>query len=166
LPSLNFKQKNKNMKKLILSVIVLFSASVMISQTVDDYMEVQRGVLKTEKKAIVAEAMQFTEAESTVFWPLYNEYNDKMYVLNTKVYNLIKDYAEHYGETMTNEKAVEIWTNSMKIEAELASLERTYFKKFQKILSGKKAARYFQLENKINNLINAELALEIPLMDE
>ncbi len=128
-------------------------------------MEVQRGVLKTEKKAVVAEAMTFTEEESTVFWPLYNEYNDKMYVLNTKVYNLIKDYAEHF-ETMTDEKAVELWNENMKVKAEIAKLEKTYFNKFQKILPGKKASRYFQLESKIRTLINAEIAVEIPLMEE
>jgi hypothetical protein len=32
----------------------------------DDYIEVQRDVLKTEKKAVVAETMQFTDAVSTV----------------------------------------------------------------------------------------------------
>jgi hypothetical protein len=42
---------------------------------------------------------------------------------------------------MTNEKAIEIWTNSMKVESELAKLEHTYFKKFQGKLSGKKAAK-------------------------
>ena len=154
------------MKKVLLSLIVLFTTSMIIGQTLDDYMEVQREVLKTEKKAVVAEAMQFTDAESAVFWPLYNEYNEKMYIHNTDMYKLIKEYAEHYGEKMTDEKAVEIWNNSMKIEAALAKLQRSYFKKFQGILSGKKAARYMQLENKINALIAAELALEIPLMEE
>jgi hypothetical protein len=128
-------------------------------------MEVQRGVLKTEKKAVVADAMSFTEEESTVFWPLYNEYNDKMYTLNTKGYNLIKDYAKNF-ESMTDEKAVELWNENMKVKAELAKLEKTYFKKFQKIIPAKKAARYFQLESKIRTLVNAELALEIPLLEE
>ncbi|RLD34225.1 MAG: hypothetical protein DRI88_03770 [Bacteroidetes bacterium] len=151
-------------KTLITLLIVAFSISLS-AQNTDDYMEVQRGVLKTEKKAVVAEAMTFTEEESTVFWPLYNEYNDKMYVLNTKVYNLIKDYADHF-ETMTDEKAVELWNENMKVKAEIAKLEKTYFNKFQKILPGKKASRYFQLESKIRTLINAEIAVEIPLMEE
>jgi len=154
------------MKKLFIAIAVLFLGTTLSAQTLDDYMEVQRGVLKTEKKAVVAEAMQFTDAESTVFWPLYNEYNEKMYVSNTKLYNLIKEYAKNFETSMTDEKAVEIWTNVMKVKTELAKLERSYFKKFQGILSGKKAARYMQLENKIRTLINAELALEIPLMEE
>jgi len=154
------------MKKILFGMVMIFLGTTLFAQTLDDYMEVQRGVLKTEKKAIVAEAMQFTDAESTVFWPLYNEYNEKMYVSNTKLYNLIKEYAKNFETSMTDEKAVEIWTNVMKVKTELAKLERSYFKKFQGILSGKKAARYMQLENKIRTLINAELALEIPLMEE
>ena len=86
------------MKKSFITLLILAFGISLSAQNLDDYMEVQRGVLKTEKKAIVAETMNFTEAESTVFWPLYNEYNDKMYVLNTKVYNLIKDYAKEVND--------------------------------------------------------------------
>jgi hypothetical protein len=153
------------MKKLFITLSVVIFGISLSAQNTDDYMEVQRGVLKTEKKAVVADAMSFTEEESTVFWPLYNEYNDKMYTLNTKGYNLIKDYAKNF-ESMTDEKAVELWNENMKVKAELAKLEKTYFKKFQKIIPAKKAARYFQLESKIRTLVNAELALEIPLLEE
>ena len=153
------------MKKIFFGMVMIFLGTTLFAQTLDDYMEVQRGVLKTEKKAVVAEAMQFTDAESTVFWPLYNEYNDKKYTLNTKVYQLIKKFADNY-ETMSDETAIELWQENMKIKQELTKLEKSYFKKFQGILSGKKATRYMQLENKIKALINAEIALEIPLMEE
>ena len=153
------------MKKLILSFIVLFSASIMISQNTDAYMEVERAALKTEKKAFVADAMDLTDAESGPFWALYNEYNDKQYVVNTKVYENLKDYAEHY-ETITDEKALELWGNHMKYMNELAKLRNTYFKKFQKILPGKKVARYFQIEYKVWVLISAQLAVEIPLVGD
>lgn len=153
------------MKKSIITLVILIFGISVFAQNLDDFMEVQRGVLKTEKKAVVAEAMSFTEEESSVFWPLYNEYNEKMYELNTKTYNVIKDYAANF-ETLTDEKAVSLMNSAMHIEKELSSLEKTYFKKFQKILPGKKAARYFQLENKIKSLIAAEMALEIPLLDE
>lgn len=153
------------MKKLVLGLSMLFFAASMMAQNINDYMEVERAALKTEKKAIVAEAMQLTEAESTAFWPLYNEYNDKTYLVNTKVYNTIVDYADNFM-SITDEKAIELYTSSMKHKQELAKLEKSYFKKFQKIMPGKKAARYFQVENKIKMLIDAEIALEIPLIEE
>jgi len=153
------------MKKIILGLSFVFFAVAMMAQNTHDYMEVERAALKTEKKALVADAMELTEDESKVFWPLYNEYNEKQYVINTKVYNTIIDYAENF-DTLTDEKALELWNSSMKNVDELSKLKKTYFKKFQKILAGKKAVRYFQIENKVWALINAQLALEIPLMQE
>ena len=153
------------MKKIVLGISLLFFAATMMAQNTKDYMEVERAALKTEKKAIITASMDFTEEESKVFWPLYNEYSEKKYLVNTKIYDNIIDFADNY-ETMTDEKAITIWTNSMKYNDELAKLQKTYFKHFLKILPGKKAARYFQVENKIKMLINAQLALEIPLMEE
>jgi len=153
------------MKKIVLGFSMLFFAATMFAQSTNDYMEVERAALKTEKKAIIVEAMAFTDEESKVFWPLYNEYSEKKYVINTNVYTNITDYADNY-EALSGEKAIELWNNSMKYKGELAKLEKSYFKKFLKILPGKKAARYFQLENKLNMLIQAELAIEIPLIQE
>jgi hypothetical protein len=152
------------MKKLILTISFALFAVFAFSQSVNDYLEIQRGVLKTEKKAIVAEAMQLTDIESKTFWPLYNEYSEKLYILDTKVYNLILKYSNDF-EGLTNEQAIELWKENMKIKREMAKLETTYFKKFQKILTGNKLLRYFQLENKIETLVAAEMALEIPLAE-
>ena len=153
------------MKKLLFVFAGLFLGATLYSQSVDDYMEVQRAALKTEKKAIVADAMQLTDAESEVFWPVYNEYNDKMYGVNTKLYNLIKEFADNY-DMMTDEKAVEITGEVLKYDQEALNLKKQYFKKFQKVLSGKQVLRYFQVENKIKALIDAQIASEIPLLEK
>lgn len=153
------------MKKLLFGIALIYSSFGLFAQNANDYLEVTREVLKTEKKALIAEAMELTEAESPAFWSLYNEYNEKMYVINTKLFDVIKDYSEHY-ENMSNEKAVELWTNAMEIETDLLKLEKTYFKKFLKILPGTKAVRYLQAENKVKNLVDAQLALQVPLFEE
>ena len=152
------------MKKIIYALVILLFAGVTYSQTSNDYLEVQREVLKTEKKAFVAEAMQLTEAESTVFWPLYNEYNEKMYILDTKIYDLVLKFSKEY-ETLTDEQAIELWKESQSIRADIFKLEKSYLKKFQKILSGKKVLRYFQVESKIDKLMAAQQTLEIPLAE-
>jgi hypothetical protein len=100
------------MKKVIFAFTLVFVGSVLMSQSADDYIEIQRSVLKTEKKAAITEVMQFTEAESEVFWPLYNEYNEKMYATQTKRVKLIKDFAENF-DTMTDEKADEMRVSYM-----------------------------------------------------
>ena len=153
------------MKKLLFGIVLALTTSGLLAQSANDYLEVTREVIKTEKKAAIAEAMELTEAESPAFWSLYNEYNEKMYVINTKLFDVIKDYSKNY-ERMTDEKAIDLWTNAMNIELDLLKLEKTYFKKFQKILPGTKVVRYLQAENKIKNLVDAQLALEVPLFEE
>ena len=153
------------MKKVLIVIIFLLAVNGTFAQNDRDYLEVTREVLKTEKKAVIAEAMTLTEAESPAFWSLYNEYNAKMYVINTRLFDLIKDYSDNY-ENMTDEKSTELWTNALNVEMDLLKLEKTYFKKFLKILPGTKAVRYLQAENKIKTLVDAQLSSQIPLFEE
>ena len=153
------------MKKVLIVIIFLLAVNGTFAQNDRDYLEVTREVLKTEKKAVIAEAMTLTETESPAFWSLYNEYNAKMYVINTRLFDLIKDYSDNY-ENMTDEKSTELWTNALNVEMDLLKLEKTYFKKFLKILPGTKAVRYLQAENKIKTLVDAQLSSQIPLFEE
>ena len=153
------------MKKLIIGIVFVFAGTGLFAQTANDYLEVTRGILKTEKKAAIADVMQLTEEESTAFWPLYNEYDEKMYKVNTDLFNLIKDYSDNYVN-MTDEKAKELWTNVLKNDEDLLKLQKTYFKKFLKIMPAIKTVRYFQAENKIKAMVDAELASEIPFFED
>jgi hypothetical protein len=152
------------MKKLILGTVLVFLTSLAFTQTTDDYIEILRSVLKTEKKAAIAEVMQLNEQEGEVFWPLYNEFNEKMYTVQSKRVKIIKDFAANY-ESMTDLKADELWKSSMNFKQEALTLTKQYYKKFKKILPAGKAAKYFQAENKIATLIDYQLAIEIPMIE-
>ena len=152
------------MKRSILFLALILPSFLAFSQTADDYIDMVRDVLKTEKKAAVAEGMDLTDAEITPFWDLYNEYNNKLSQTQTKRVELIKEYAAHF-DSMTDEKADEIMLAYMKYQQELLKLKKFYYGRFKKILPKSKAARYFQLENKIQTLVDAQLALEIPLVE-
>lgn len=152
------------MKKLILGTLFLFIAVMAFSQTADDYIEIMRSVLNTEKKAVIAEVMTLTKEEGDVFWPLYNEYNDKLYQVGTKEVKIISDYADNFT-SITDEKADELWASYMLVQSEYLNLKKQYYKKFKKILPAGKVVKYFQAENKIKTLIDAQLSLEIPFVE-
>ena len=95
---------------------------------------------------------------------MYNEYNAELYKVHTERVNIIKDFAANY-ESLTNEKADELLNEMMTYQSNLLSLNKTYYKKFIKILPATKVARYFQIENKIDAMIAAELAKQIPLVE-
>ncbi|MFC2148692.1 hypothetical protein ACFLR9_09015 [Bacteroidota bacterium] len=151
-------------KTILLVIGMIMMINPAFSQSFDDYLEVVRDVLNTEKKVIVAETMTLNETESGPFWSLYNEYNAELYKVHTERVNIIKDFAAQY-ESMTDEKADALVNRSLAYETKLLKLNKSYYKKFKKILPATKAALYFQVESKIDDLISAQLATEIPLVN-
>jgi esterase/lipase len=143
---------------------MIMSVTPIFAQTIDDYIEIARDVLNTEKKAAVAQAMQLSDAESAPFWELYNEYNLEANKIHNQRIAIIKDFANNY-ENLSDEKADEIWNGVLSYQQQLLKVKKSYYKKFKKIISTGKAARYFQIENKIEALISANLAAEIPLIE-
>ena len=157
------------MKKQYLTIVtlaltMLCLTSSMSAQSDNDYLEISRDVLKIEKKAAIANVMELSETESQPFWNLYNEYQGKLYTVHNKRIDGIKDFAKNY-ENLSDEKANELYVNYLSYQSELLNLKKGYYKKFKKILPAGKAARFFQAENKIETLIDAQLALEIPMIE-
>ena len=153
------------MKKTVLvSLAIIFSTVQLFAQSEDDYIEIVREVLKTEKKVAIAEVMELSDTESAPFWELYNEYNYELSKVQNQRVALIKDFAANY-EKMTDEKADELWSNLLSYQQQALKLKKKYYKKFKKIMPAGKAAIYFQAENKIEALINASLAMEIPFIE-
>ena len=128
-----------------------------------DNMEVLREKIRADKKLLVAANMDLTETEAKGFWPVYEEYQNGLAALNRRTGLLIKRYADA-GGTVSEADANAIMDEYISIEkARLAQLE-TFRPRFAKVLPVTKAARYFQIENKIRAVIQYELAEGIPLM--
>jgi hypothetical protein len=152
------------MKKALSFLSIVLFATAINAQTENDYLELARDVLKTEKKAAISEVMQLSETESNPFWVLYNEYQGKLYLVQNKRIAIIRDFIANF-ETITDEKADQLWVDAMAYSQELLKLKKQYYNKFKKILPAGKAARFFQAENKIETMIDAQLALEVPLIE-
>lgn len=151
------------MKNLLTGILCLF-VTASFAQSETDYLEYSRSVLNAEKKALVSEALQLSDQQSEVFWPLYNELNSKLYEIEGRNYKIILDYADNY-EKMTDEKAEELWKSFRKNEMERQKLIDSYFNKFKAKLPAGLVVRYFQVENKIDLMVDASISLEIPLIE-
>jgi len=149
------------MRKISVLMLILI-AGVLFAQ--DDLLEILRSDLKTQKVAIITDAMEFTEQESNVFWPLYKEYDFELTKLNDLRIATVKDFANNY-DTMTDQKAEELIKQSLKFQKDRVSLREKYFKKFKKVLPVMKAAKFMQVENQLTNFIDAQLSAEIPLIE-
>jgi hypothetical protein len=121
-----------------------------------------RQVIQTERQTLVTSAMELTEQEGAAFWPLYREYREAMAKVGDRTQALIVDYAAKYP-TLTDVDAQAMLDEMVAIDGEALKLRKDYVKKFGKILPAKRVARFFQIENKVDAIIKAELVQEIPL---
>jgi len=149
-----------------LCVVVALGAAVPASAQVniEDEIELSRAVIQTQRQVIVTEAMQLTEAESKVFWPLFREFRGEMAKVGDREVALITSYVENF-ETFSDDRARQMMDEWLDIEKARLKVLGKYVKRFRKILPEKKVTRYFQIENKLDAVINAELAEQIPLVE-
>jgi len=149
------------MKKLFLFAF-LFSLVNVFAQDTDSYIEVLKSEIKTDKKAIIIETMQFTEQQSAAFWPVYNEFEHELEKLSGKRIANIKDFAANY-DSLTDKKADELIKTSFSFQNDRLSLNEKYYKKFAEVLTPIVAAKYMQLENKIQLILDLSIAANLPL---
>lgn len=147
--------------------VILFAITLSfnsLAQTDDEYIDLAREVLKTEKKEAIAEILNLSDDEAPFFWELYKEYQEKQYLIQNKRIALITDFSDNF-ESLTDEKADELMKSFLSYKSEILKLNKQYYKKFKKVTSVENAVLLFQAENKIETLIDAQLALEIPMLE-
>ncbi len=119
--------------------------------------------LLADKRLLVAENMQLTEAEAEAFWPVYEQYQHELFLLRARNLRLIDSYAEAYVD-MTEDKARLLLDEMLAIESLGMTLRQVYLPDFRRVLPDVKVVRFYQIENKINAALMYQLATDIPLI--
>jgi hypothetical protein len=148
---------------LAVAMAMVFAFPALSQDKASDNMQILLEKLRADKKLLVAANMELTETEAKAFWPVYDKYQDELFLIRARTARLIKDYSESYKD-MKNEKAKALLDELLTIDSLGLKVRQAYLPKFRKVLSEKKVARYYQIENKIQAALNYELAKEIPLV--
>jgi hypothetical protein len=120
--------------------------------------------LQADKKSIVTQYMTLSDAEAKAFWPVYDEIQTEQAALGKRTQDLLSSYgAEMKGNTLTDEKAAKLLDDWIKLDQDEASQRASAAEKVMKVLPGKKAARYLQIESEYRALRNYDLAATVPL---
>jgi hypothetical protein len=144
------------------ALLALALAGTVYAQDPTDIEKARADILANKKK-VVAATLQLSEREAAAFWPLYEEYQNALRPVHDRSSRLIADYLRDY-ETLTDEQATVMLRDLLKIEREQLTLKEAFMRKFGVVLSPKKAARYYQIENKIRSMIDYDLAKKIPVV--
>ena len=154
-----------------LSVLLLLSVAVSAQESHGDgatagSADEGRAMIREARLEIVRSEFTLTADQSAEFWPLYLTYRGKMDAIQDRYGDMVADYLRRYNEAnLTDEYADEMMSDYFDIQGELLATQEKYLPKFRSILPGLKVAKLYQLENKINADIDAQLANAIPLIE-
>ena len=77
---------------------------------------------------------------------------------------LIRDYASAYA-SMTDAKAKELVERLFDLEEQQHAVTKEYFGKVEAAVGAGVAARFVQVERRINTLLDLQMAADIPLLE-
>jgi Spy/CpxP family protein refolding chaperone len=139
-------------------------ASAQPHSVTDQDIEMLRADIRAQRKEITAQNMTLTADEATKFWPIFDQYRQEAIKPNDDRWALIKDYAANY-DTMTEAQAQDYMKRSTAVDQQLLALRMKYVPVFEKVISAKKTALWYQIDHRIDLLINLQLAAVIPVVN-
>jgi hypothetical protein len=122
-----------------------------------------RSDIRAGKITLITQALELTEAQGKVFWPLYTTYDTQAAKLGDERVALIMDFAAHY-DSMTDAKALELANKAADIEERRVKLRHDQIAIMSKSLPGKLVARFVQVDAYLNKAIDLKLADELPFI--
>jgi Spy/CpxP family protein refolding chaperone len=108
---------------------------------------------KAEREAFINKAMDLTEEEAKVFWPVCNELQAKKFELNRTLREEIRKIrqAKREGQTVSEADYKKVIELSASVKVKEAQLDEEYMDKFLKVLPGEKVFSYQRAEQQFAN---------------
>jgi Spy/CpxP family protein refolding chaperone len=120
--------------------------------------------IQSDKRGLVAKAMNLSADEAAKFWPLYEKFQRELEPVNRRQTRAVVDYVAAEGK-LTDANADRLIREALDANAEEAKLRSRHYLELKKVLPATRAARYVQVENKIQAVKRFESAKVIPLAD-
>ena len=163
------------MTKSILSCVLLTLVFTAASSTAFAQRETATGVevekdlallrrdLRADKKKLIALNVPLTEIEATKFWPVYDQYAGEMSKFYDEFYSIIKEYAANQ-KTLTDAQASSMMNRWAAVQVQQAQTRQKYIPMVEKVIPSRKAALFFQVDRRLYQLMDLQVASQIPLI--
>jgi hypothetical protein len=146
-----------------LALVLAWPAGAQAQPAAANTAETVRKAVQGDKRGLVERNMQLTADEAKRFWPIYDDYQQRLGPIVQRQNRAILDYV-NAGESITDANAKRIVRELVEADGDGQKLAERTMKKLMSALPARKAARYMQIENKIRTLNRFDLAERIPLV--
>jgi hypothetical protein len=148
---------------LFVVLVLAVAATSGAPQDVAQSLELSREVVEKQKRFIVGGSLPLSDEEAAAFWPLFDAFQKDLKKVDRRADRLIAEYAAEHA-TLAGARARRMIDEALRIEEDRVKLKRRWLKRMEPVLPPRLLARYFQLENKFQAIVAADLAQQIPLV--
>jgi len=173
----NFGSREDRMKKYILALSALLMGSTIgfsahaedgwkSNDVFNQEIMLTRAAVETQRKAVIIQNIHLSAEEDAAFWTVYNDYRKDMQKNGDKRVEVITDYADAYRNGNLSDKAAgKLLDNYLNVLQNQIKIKKKYVHKFKKVLPVKKVALFYQIDNRLDILLNMQIANGVPLIE-
>jgi hypothetical protein len=129
------------------------------------YIELLRADVKKSKSEIMGEVMRLDTDQATKFWPIYKEFETEYASLGDRIAALVRSYADNFDK-MTDGLAEQVGNQVLDIEQQRNILKRKYYDRVENALGAITAARFLQVENQLERIVDLQIAAQLPVISQ
>lgn len=155
----------------IYSILALILVTTIVmaeprSGVSNEEMEWARKIVSDQRHQAVLADMGFSTAhEEKKFFGIYNMYREEMNPIQKKEDSLLRDYSNAYlNKNLTEDQALIFVNTFLDLKSQRIALKKKYVAELGKVMSPKYVARFIQIENKLDAIMNYKIGRTIPLV--
>lgn len=160
---------NKTIVKILFSMVVITASGIAFAQPVSSTLSSKaekqnerREKIEAQKIAFITKKVDLTPGEAQLFWPVYNQYSDKMQEIRKK---RRQDYkvAKATFDNLSDKEVEQLVDNEIIFRQKEIDLLKEYHSKFKGMLPIKKVAKLYEAEEQFKRYLLNELKDKPPV---
>jgi hypothetical protein len=133
----------------------------MQEPNIDSVIAVVRANMQADRTTLITTGMNFSDKEGEVFWPIYQQYEHERSKVDDRRVAVIKEYVQKYPN-LTDADAKAMADQMLDCGSRLAELKKKYYKKFNKVLPALTVTKFFQLERRVDLMMDMQVEASLP----
>jgi hypothetical protein len=142
-------------KCMFLMVMIMAGWSASFAQSALDTLRYSDLRWSLKKKAVVLNFMQFTEAEKSSFWPVFDSYNNATRYLELESIMILKKFSDA-SDQFSGPELEDMSQRILRNDLQLAKLRKSFYKKFKEAVSPEQATAFFQIDIMFRSMMRLE----------
>lgn len=119
-------------------------------------------VIQSERKSLAMETLDLTKEQYADLSPIYDDYLADLSILERHRLHVVQEFMKKY-KALSDEEALVLLDEITLIDKLRLKLHENYTAEFGTVLPARLVLRLWQVENKLDAIVNMQFAKEVPL---